>query len=227
MCGDCGTLSCEVGRCVAQPSTGGGTATGGGMGSQGGGTSSQGGGAVGHVDQELVSGTRLRAIVFAGKDGSKQSANFFWDTQLQTYCAFPLLNADFQVFRAKPGFKLLGSSNSCNPLQPLKDHPNWFADSSCMTRAAVPLYEVIVGWGLSPSVLYNDLLVGAALPLIEPFRIAALSDGGWAETASSPSALYYGTPDGGCTPSANGAVAYPLGRSVAAPDFAVMSPTRE
>lgn len=90
-CTVCGVgLECSTGMCSAIIGSGGGTAaTGGGTSVSGGGT---GGGTVivGRSEQELVSGSRLRAIHIAGADGSKAPAGLwgglFWDNLRQEYC---------------------------------------------------------------------------------------------------------------------------------------------
>ncbi len=79
-CTPCGMgLSCRGGACTSTGGTGGGTSgTGGGSGT-----------GSGTAGQELVSGTRLRAIYHLGEDGSKAATTptIFWDTALSTYCA--------------------------------------------------------------------------------------------------------------------------------------------
>src|SRR5438094_9117050 len=61
--------------------TGGGSSAGGGSG----GSSGSGGGSSSNTE-DLVSGTRLRAVNLVGDDGSKMPL-FFWDTMMQTYCS--------------------------------------------------------------------------------------------------------------------------------------------
>lgn len=94
MCLPCeGQQQCASGVCQATGAgggTGGGSAGGfGGSGNGGGGNNT--GGGVGVIDQELVSGTRLRAVMTIGADGSRvgvvnSSGGLFWDTQLQVFC---------------------------------------------------------------------------------------------------------------------------------------------
>ena len=91
MCFDCQGLQCVAGTCEAGGATGGGAGvTGGGTGGLGGGSAS--GGGIGRLDQEIVSGTRLKAVVDVGADGSKSPRLYdgvplFWDSILEVYCA--------------------------------------------------------------------------------------------------------------------------------------------
>src|SRR5688500_10229484 len=82
-CIPCGAgLSCQSKKCSG---AGGGSAGGGsGGGSAGGGAGGGSGGGSAVVNQELVSGTRLRALTFVGGDGSRASQGSFWDNQLNT-----------------------------------------------------------------------------------------------------------------------------------------------
>lgn len=83
LCTECGAgLTCSTGACVFGSSGGGASGTGGGFVAAGG----SAGGGVARLDQELVSGSRLRAINFVGGDGSRAPA-VFWDNQLNTVCA--------------------------------------------------------------------------------------------------------------------------------------------
>jgi len=82
-CTPCGMgLSCNAGVCSSSGGTGGGSSTG-----TGGGSAT--GGSTGTLGQELVSGTRLRAIYHHGPDGSRSALqlNVFWDTMLNAYCS--------------------------------------------------------------------------------------------------------------------------------------------
>lgn len=83
LCTECGAgLTCSTGACVFGSSGGGASGTGGGFVAAGGNAS----GGVARLDQDLVSGSRLRAINFVGGDGSRAPA-VFWDNQLNTVCA--------------------------------------------------------------------------------------------------------------------------------------------
>src|SRR4051812_20319564 len=88
-------------QCGMPPGSGGAAGGGGGGGSHaaGGGTHSTGTG-----DNALVSGSRLKAVVTRGSDGSKApymvgTYGMFWDTQLKTYC------------------QALGFANACIPVR--------------------------------------------------------------------------------------------------------------
>jgi hypothetical protein len=61
---------------------------------------------VGTTGQELVSGTRLRAVSFVGADGSKAPVftGAFWDVQLETLCYVPTFafNEPAHIDECKP-----------------------------------------------------------------------------------------------------------------------------
>ena len=126
-----GALQCINGQCTPSSATGG---NGGGVGATGGaGGGSAGGGTMASVGQELVSGTRLKAIVQVGADGSRSpwsyptsGTNTFWDAQLETIC---LRSADSNGLR-NPSF-----ADQCTPL----GSPSaGYSDSMCTQRLSVP-----------------------------------------------------------------------------------------
>ena len=89
-CVDCFSRGqqCFLSACTNGVSGGGSGGTGGG--SSGGGAGGGSGGGVTTLNQELVSGSRLRAIHLVGADGSKAPwygpGPVFWDSQLETIC---------------------------------------------------------------------------------------------------------------------------------------------
>lgn len=138
LCTECGAgLVCSSGACLFAGSGGGSTGTGGGI--SGGGSAA--GGGIAMINQELVSGSRLRAINFVGGDGSRAPA-VFWDSQLNTVCtASALVGAPPRCF---PGLLV-------TPLVPN------FGDAACTqpilgTLAQTQIEEAYTSAGLSPQV---------------------------------------------------------------------------
>lgn len=118
----------SCGAIVPQPpnSTGGG-AGGGSTSGQGGGGGGSGGGV---SRQDLVSGSRLKAVIWKGADGSAAPAmtrtggyqiplSLFWDTQLQTYCT--------------PGVLVEGApaTGRCLPPPGTNYEVGFFSDAAC------------------------------------------------------------------------------------------------
>jgi hypothetical protein len=93
-----------------------------GGGGAGGGTNGGGGGATSTGDNELISGTRLKAVVLTSADGAKAPVGTaFWDSQLSLYCS--------------PDWY----SGICAPVAPPSAIPpdvGLFSDSACMTLLA-------------------------------------------------------------------------------------------
>ena len=94
--------------CGTVPGT---TSTGGGSGSNGGGSaggsSGSTGGGTGVSRRDLVSGTRLKAVVFKGDDGAVAPVSpllsSYWDTLLETYC-WPSSTRCFPYFDSADGY---------------------------------------------------------------------------------------------------------------------------
>lgn len=214
MCLDCQGLQCVAGVCESAGAMGGGNGgAGGGAGSSGGGGGSSGtgggGGGVGRVDQELVSGTRLKAVSYTSFDGARASAHpLFWDEALQQFCVVT-------VGGAYP-IELFMHSQKCSPFL----RSNWislplgkevFAESMCKVHAAECRGEEQIG-GKN----------------VRPLTVGVASDGGTGlYTASVPvSSTYIRQSDGGCVPySYSGTACAAAGREIMESELAVMNLT--
>lgn len=130
MCLFCeGQQQCASGVCQGSGAGGGGSAGGSGGSGNGGGGNNTGGG-VGVIDQELVSGTRLRAVTTIGADGSRMSGltnlgGMFWDTQLQQFCSmsfsdhgycFPIWGRSFEQTMDSQGSVIYSDITCAQPL---------------------------------------------------------------------------------------------------------------
>jgi hypothetical protein len=192
--------------------TGGSTGTGGSSGTGGGTQSGTGGGVVvSSNDQELVSGTRLRAINLAGDDGSRAPFSMmFWDNTLNTYClvsSYPLYFGGTTVFS-------LGDFR-CYPL--LLAYPGGllgtmaYTDPTCTQQAAA--------LGIFSS--YQDIFTDAGLPAGNVFYYSP--DAGMSVAVPAGSA-YLKLDDGGCQAYGD---AYTAGSPVPTSSLAKMSIRRE
>jgi hypothetical protein len=202
-CGQCGMgLSCVSGLCSANGAggssgTGGGSATGGGVGGSGGGSS-------GTTGQELVSGTRLRAVNFTGSDGARAPFVFF-DLTLQTYC--------------QAGFSFPGATGArCYPLAlgvQVPSESKLFLDAQCAT----PAYGLT---GTDVGLLAMDGGLAAGITLVLNV------DGGFNVGTPVGSAFELVTPqDGGCGPAPGGRKYFSAGMPVPPGAFAPMPLVRE
>jgi hypothetical protein len=159
----------------------------------GGGTGS--GGGIGTHQQEVVSGSRLKAIHLTGDDGSRMSSvNAFYDTQLQLYCS-----VSYPPGLSSPLVWPLPAER-CFPLFLLSERTNCFTDTVCQTRCP-PFVTSSNGFSFT----IDAALYGHLLPIYYDggvgSRYAVLGDGGWAlvsglTTQETPE--YYLQPDAGC-----------------------------
>ncbi len=202
LCTECGVgLSCSSGACVFGVGAGGGaSSTGGGAGGGivGGGVA----GGIGRIDQELVSGTRLRAVNYIGSDGSRAPA-FFWDTQLNTVCS--------------PG--VTNGVAVCLPLRVVSTLSSvaYFSDPVCRQT-------LFIDFGTSD--FYADT------PQAQVFGIETTTADGGAASYHSVTAIttFYGrASDGGCVPTTNSALRFPYASTGVVPlsSFAAMPRVRE
>jgi hypothetical protein len=186
----CGAGICSAANVGGSGGAGGGTGgSGGGAGGAGGGTGGSSGGAGGGVashDQELVSGTRLRAIFYVGADGSRAPFYFpFYDNQLQTYCN----PAPYAVVGSTLGAL---STPVCVPT-PLPGFTRW--DATCTTEIAEDTTASLYSTYFTPA-------LGSLPPLSVKYGFA-ITDGG---LLLRPVTRYQGAlgsklADGGCTAS--------------------------
>lgn len=205
-CSQCGAgLNCVSGTCSAI-GAGGSSGTGGGSSGTGGGggSSGTGGGSTGTVGQDLVSGTRLRAVNFTGADGAKAPFVFF-DNTLQTYC--------------QPGLQFPASTGArCYPLALGVQAPSeskLFVDAQC----AQPAYGLT---GTDVSLLATD---GGLAPGI---TLVLNVDGGFNVGTPVGSAFELVTPqDGGCAPAPAGRKYFSAGMPVPPGAFAPMPLVKE
>lgn len=210
LCTECGVgLSCSSGACAFSAGggvsgTGGGGASSIGGGSGGGGVGLGGGvgGGLGRIDQELVSGSRLRAVNYLGSDGSRAPA-FFWDTQLNTVCS--------------PG--MANGQAACLPLRLAQTLPTvgLFSDPSCQQ-------SLFIDFGSAQ--LFSDL------PQSQVFGSdTSTSDAGLVTFHDvTPITTFYGrASDGGCVVTTNAAVRSPYRSTGVVPlsSFAAMPRVRE
>jgi hypothetical protein len=178
----CAQGVCNIGAGGGSSGTGGGSSgTGGGSSGTGGGSSGTGGGTVSGVDNELVSGTRLRAIYMLGADGSKipwsysgLSYNIFWDNQLNTYCT---PNLYYPVY----------PSAYCFPVVFATAQAEYYSDPSCT-----------LGNAGAATTLFNDIFVDAGLQSGTIYYY--LPDAGLMTAMTNGTAYARRQLDGGCDP---------------------------
>lgn len=161
MCLSCEGQQCLLGVCQPVAGTGGGSdRSGGGSGGAGGGTGGFGGGQVGRLDQELVSGTRLKAVRRAGADGSRlsvaENGALFWDEQLEQFCS---VGTSSGLLYRLPTYQ--GSVYEyCWPAffrQVPGESIRSYADLNCSTPLAVEQwYELRSDLGRSPKFTYTQ-----------------------------------------------------------------------
>lgn len=186
------------------------------------------GGGVARVNQELVSGTRLRAINLVGGDGSRRSTQVFWDNQLQFYCSVPDPTASSADARRPPECR--GATISAGTFG-LSDYDYAFSDPTCRTKLGIGSAAVsaLLSGGSTVADPLSALFVDAGLPAIEPLRVAELGDGGWLSVTPFTGPVYrLFVRDGGCETFATPPGAYfVLGAPTTRPAFATMSAVRE
>jgi hypothetical protein len=210
VCTLCGlSMTCATGVCVGGGSGGsGGTGGSGGSGGNGG-AGGFGGGVVAHADQELISGTRLRALVYAGADGSRAPFPIaFYDTQLQTYCI-------------PSAFNYVGSlvalpSPACIPMPvAVRSSSSAIYDSTCQTQLGAD----------TMTSLYQTYYPLGSLPPLTVKYVATVSDAG---ATFQVATRYQGTVgvkllDGGCGAySSTDVDVYTAGAEVALTTFVAM-----
>lgn len=177
---------------------------GGGMGGAAAGGGSAGG--IGRVDQELVSGTRLRAVNYVGSDGSRAPA-FFWDSQLNTLCSPGFANGVAACLPLRVASTLVVAAGS-----------GFFSDPTCQQA-------LFIDFGTAQ--LYADV------PLAQVFGSeTASTDGGAITTyhSVSPITTFYGrASDGGCVVTTNALIRAPYASTGVVPlsSFATMPRVRE
>lgn len=169
---------------------GGGIGTGGGSASSGGGSSA--GGGIGVNQQEVVSGTRLKALHLTGDDGSDlSSVNAFFDSQLQLLCVPTTGLPTF--FATRP--------TRCYPMLYLVEDNGCFTDSACQSPCG---YNAAGFAGVTSDVVAYQQEVLAYFATLDGgslYNYAQQADGGWGQfsgTTSSVTSTYYVTEDGGC-----------------------------
>lgn len=225
VCGSCGLgLSCSDGRCeaptIVNPGVGGGlvSMTGGGSSGTGGGTVSMtGGGFVAQTSQELVSGTRLKAIHLTGTDGSKaplgwglNASAVFWDSQLMLYCV-PVAQNTAAALCEPLG---LGYTNETS---------GDYADSAC---------TIGVASANNPADL-NSVLSAAGLPTTSVTHVRLNGSAGrhtyFTAVPVSPGApRYFKSASTACMPSGTFSEGrWSMGTSVPVSSFASMRATRD
>lgn len=133
------------------------------------------------MHQEVVSGSRLKAISLVGEDGSRMSSvNAFYDSQLQVVCA--------------PDTR----SSRCVPARYFYEQ-NCFTERTCQI-ACPPFAHYPGGNGSSDIALY--MFVSSMGGGSASGSYAVLRDGGWATLtgvgAPQETPWYYRTEDGGC-----------------------------
>lgn len=185
MCLDCQGQQCAAGRCQGAGGGGAGGAGGGGSGGGGGvgggsGAGGGSGGGVGRIDQELVSGSRLRAILHAGPDGARAPTLpiLFWDSQLLTYCYPGRSPAACHPTSAISGVRLTSGEY----------RQYGFSDPSC----TLPIADV--GEGIDGAQYSRDLIAAGLPPIEAKFvqRTTFLRDGGYGTSDYLPAAPYAG-----------------------------------
>ncbi len=208
-------MTCSNSTCQLSFGSGGGVSgTGGGLSGTGGGSSNGGGQAGGfataggfvRIDQELVSGSRLRAINLVGPDGSRAPL-MFWDTQLNTVCNPSLFYGDPHCFPAV-SFPLMEGS---------------FADSACTQQ--------LYGYASTLPGLGPEQYVAAGLPSPRVYGYQAVSiDGGsynFSFVSLSPATARFTKSGTTCTPATITGQVYLSTGTVANSAFAPMSVVRE
>lgn len=164
LCTECGLgLTCATGACITENV--GGNAGGSGV---GGGQAVAGGSSTG---QELVSGSRLRAVNHVGPDGSRAPA-FFWDTQLAIPCIAQVVN---DVGLCVPSYTA----------SPLNISSGVWADPQCRLPAYL-LFAVPIP-GFAPSQIYGTDLDGGTRSWVSLSPASAyqlLIDGGCAPSTN-------------------------------------------
>lgn len=177
--------------------SGGGVAAGGGFSSSGGGSSA--GGGIGVTQQEVVSGTRLKALHLTGDDGSDlSSVNYFYDSQLQLLCAPGYPVSYWYLTGIAPG------NPRCLPLYLLQEQgPDLFCDSSCQTGCG---YTASLGvYGSSSDPVAGAFVADDFATLLDGgygalFKYARLNDGGYAQLSgvTTTTTNEYRLTDAGC-----------------------------
>lgn len=216
LCTECGLgLSCSTtGACVFSSGggvsgTGGGTVSGGG--NSGGGVATGGGfvtgGGVGRIDQELVSGTRLRALNYVGADGSRAPLGF-WDNQLDTVCQAALA--------------YFGGPPRCQPVITYPQTQSAFADSAC----TIPIFS----YQTTSTVLGVGPYLAAGLPMPRFYGASSVvGDGGVSLTfhTLAPATAWFNKSGTTCTAAPIPAPAYVSTGVVPISTFAELSVVRE
>ena len=226
---------CLAGTGGSSGAGGGSTGSGGGNTATGGGSSGAGGGiVVGVQDQQLISGSRLKAVRVVSGDGAQAPyGSVFWDTQLSIACtpgSHPYAFASYyQVF-----VQTDSSSARCYPS--LLAYDFWFGLYGSTYRDAVCTQQLTPGL----QSFYRQLFGapsgppspnGIFSPTAVKYGLRSPTDGGFISyTGQLARATLYSGPlfsrvgDGGCTsmPRDGGTDYYQLGADVPDTEFAPM-----